>query len=529
MSKQSLAMFAPLTKLDHSRQLVFGVLAESAPDRAGEVMDWETGKQAVLDWSNGFKKTTGVPGQGKSAGNLRVMHTKKAAGKFVSVLPNDHTKQIEVCAHVVDPDEWAKCVAGVYTGFSMGGDYAKKWPGKDGTVRYTPLVAEGSLADNPCMYGSTFTALKTDGSLELTKMVGADALEKDAGAVSAAATAAIASIKTILTEMGQMDAESEAINVHDVAEALQSILFVKQDADMQVATTPDAPGADAAPAAPEAPSTEELAAAIEAGDLEKLTPLLEKVTRLRALQKIGLWAPSMKKQSVGEMVTEAMMDKEMNTEAVAAEMGDETDAAAVAAIAKGETTPSTTQVTEMASALSLDADALEAEVDRSDEGEGDDAPPADPDADPDPDADEDDEAEKAAKLGVLIKGQIGEIDLAAPLAKALGESQTVQTALAKVVKTTVQEAVKTGLAEVTEGLEKMEQRVQTVEGAPAAVGRAVTAVAKSLGSDPQKPGGDLTVEQLEKAVDTLEKEGGLTGDALKQARMGLATLAVPRV
>jgi hypothetical protein len=56
----------------------------------------------------------------------------------------------------------------VYTGFSIGGKYVKSW--RDGEyVRYTAEPNEGSLVDNPCMYGAHFSAIKADGTTEVRK------------------------------------------------------------------------------------------------------------------------------------------------------------------------------------------------------------------------------------------------------------------------------------------------------------------------------------------------------------------------
>lgn len=172
MSK--LKMFVPIRKIDEEQRLVYGVLAEEAVDKSGEIFDYETSKPLFRAWSDSFKKATAATGQEESLGNLRSMHTAKAAGKFTEVVFNDADKRVEVCAKVVDDQEWEKTKQGVYTGFSIGGDYAKRWADAviASATRYTAQPAEGSLVDNPCMYGATFTAIKADGSNELRKFSG---------------------------------------------------------------------------------------------------------------------------------------------------------------------------------------------------------------------------------------------------------------------------------------------------------------------------------------------------------------------
>lgn len=162
-----LAMFVPITKVDAVQRLVYGSLASETPDRSNEVFDYETSKPLVEAWSGDIKKAT----DGKSEGNLRAMHSKIAAGKFTSVVCNDATKSVDVCAKVVDDAEWTKVQEGVYTGFSVGGEYVKKWKDpKDATLtRYTAKPAEGSLVDLPCNPGSSFVMVKADGVEELRK------------------------------------------------------------------------------------------------------------------------------------------------------------------------------------------------------------------------------------------------------------------------------------------------------------------------------------------------------------------------
>ncbi len=67
---------------------------------------------------------------------------------------------------MIDDAEWRKVEEGVYTGFSQGGAYAKRWRGEDGLVRYTADPSEVSLVDLPCLPSATFQVLKADGAAE---------------------------------------------------------------------------------------------------------------------------------------------------------------------------------------------------------------------------------------------------------------------------------------------------------------------------------------------------------------------------
>src|SRR5882672_1974755 len=97
-----------------------------------QIFDYETSKSHVQKWSSDFEKNT----NGLSVGNVRAMHSQIAAGKLTTIAFDDAKKRISVTAKIVDDNEWKKIEAGVYTGFSIGGRYIKKW--SDGASwRYT--------------------------------------------------------------------------------------------------------------------------------------------------------------------------------------------------------------------------------------------------------------------------------------------------------------------------------------------------------------------------------------------------------
>jgi hypothetical protein len=158
-------LFAQIRKVDEEKRLVFGRAAEEAVDKAGEVMDYMASKPHFQKWSADIAKAT----DGANLGNVRAMHGKVAAGKLTAIDFNDADKAIDVCAKVVDDNEWKKVLEGVYTGFSIGGAYAdkivQKMAGRDVT-RYTAKPSEVSLVDSPCMHGAKFFEVqKSDGTL----------------------------------------------------------------------------------------------------------------------------------------------------------------------------------------------------------------------------------------------------------------------------------------------------------------------------------------------------------------------------
>lgn len=160
-------IFARITKVDEATGKVYGRAVQEVVDRSGEIFDYETSKPNFAKWSEAAAQAT----DGKSVGNLRAMHGKVAAGKLTEITFQDAEKAIDIVAEVVDPVEREKCLKGVYTGFSIGGRYAKKWDDgvQKGVSRYTAEPTEISLVDLPCVPTAQFTVVKADGAEELRK------------------------------------------------------------------------------------------------------------------------------------------------------------------------------------------------------------------------------------------------------------------------------------------------------------------------------------------------------------------------
>ena len=158
----ALDLFLPLAKVDLDQRLVTGVATAETPDRAGEIFDYSSSKPYFEQWSADALAASG----GKSFGAVRAMHAPIAAGKLTDIAFDDDAKRITVAAKIVDDDEWRKVQEGVYTGFSQGGRYVKRWPDPEtGLVRYTADPHEISLVDLPCVPNATFDVVK-DGVAE---------------------------------------------------------------------------------------------------------------------------------------------------------------------------------------------------------------------------------------------------------------------------------------------------------------------------------------------------------------------------
>lgn len=171
-----MSLFFRVNKIDEERRMVFGCAAAEEPDRQNEILDYEGSKPYFKSWSESVRKDS----QGKSAGNVREMHTLSAVGALEQIQFDDAAKKIEVAAKIIDDDAWRKCVAGVYCGFSIGGKYAKSW--QDGKLtRYIADPSEVSIVDRPAIPSATFELLKADGRIEICKFTndGGNMTEKD--------------------------------------------------------------------------------------------------------------------------------------------------------------------------------------------------------------------------------------------------------------------------------------------------------------------------------------------------------------
>jgi hypothetical protein len=161
----NLSVFLPITKVDAVNRTVYGKFTEEFGDRSGEIMDYTTSKPLFQKWSEDMYGASG----GKNFGNIRAMHKNVAAGLVCQPLDfDDNGRAIGGLARIVDDDEWRKVEEGVYTGFSVGGRYVKRWTDRDNPrlIRYTAEPSEVSLVDLPCVPGATFQFIKADGAAE---------------------------------------------------------------------------------------------------------------------------------------------------------------------------------------------------------------------------------------------------------------------------------------------------------------------------------------------------------------------------
>lgn len=157
-------IFCPLVKVDEAKREVWGVVTAEVPDKDDEICDFESTAPYYKNVVDEMSKAT----DGANIFPLRAMHGLVAAGKGIGIEFRKEAKEIYMGFKVVDDVEWKKVQESVYTGFSQGGRYVKRW--KDGDyVRYTSKPSEVSLVDIPCLTRAHFDYVKSDGSVEIRK------------------------------------------------------------------------------------------------------------------------------------------------------------------------------------------------------------------------------------------------------------------------------------------------------------------------------------------------------------------------
>lgn len=164
--------FLPLVKADQEKRLVYARAAAEEPDKSNEIMDYATGKVAFQTWSKQYEDVT----LGKSFGNVRAMHNPRhLAGTVQKLDYDDEGMFVGAMIKVLDPVDWAKVEGGGYTGISIGGGYAKKWPDplNKNLTRYTPRIQEISFVDSPCIPSALIMEMqKADGTIEEVMLKG---------------------------------------------------------------------------------------------------------------------------------------------------------------------------------------------------------------------------------------------------------------------------------------------------------------------------------------------------------------------
>lgn len=142
--KKRFGAIAKVEDLDDGTIRVWGIASSAAEDADGETITAEAMRDALPDYLR--------------FGAVREMHQPLAAGTALEaeVLPDGQTR---FCAHIVDSEAVRKVRAGVYKGFSIGGQVTTRDPANPQIITGLKLV-EVSLVDRPANPDAVITCFK---------------------------------------------------------------------------------------------------------------------------------------------------------------------------------------------------------------------------------------------------------------------------------------------------------------------------------------------------------------------------------
>jgi hypothetical protein len=174
--------FIPLSKIEEQTDgslFVYGKVTAQKPDHDKEVCDYAGSKPYFQAQAAQMLKLTSIEGMTPSLMPHREMHQLKAIGAGRAMDFFDEDEIIRMGFHVVDPDAVKKYRAGVFVGFSQGGEYVKKWPDPDfkGCTRYIANPMEVSAVDSPCLPEAVIESMKNR-TFEMQKSNGSVSVEK---------------------------------------------------------------------------------------------------------------------------------------------------------------------------------------------------------------------------------------------------------------------------------------------------------------------------------------------------------------
>jgi phage head maturation protease len=139
---KALTFYAPISKTDDDKRMVYGYASTEAVDSQGEVVKKDAIAAAIDDYMK--------------FANIREMHQASAVGKAKQATVD--AKGLYLAAKVVDDVAWNKVKEGVYNGFSIGGR-VKTMIGNEITGL---SLSEISLVDRPANPEAIFDVWKLD-------------------------------------------------------------------------------------------------------------------------------------------------------------------------------------------------------------------------------------------------------------------------------------------------------------------------------------------------------------------------------
>jgi hypothetical protein len=166
------SIYAPIQKFEEQPDgtlMVYGRATQEVLDSSREIMDYASSAPFFQRRSKENFDRSG----GQNLMPLRAMHQPIAAGKVVQFDYLDKERAIDIASQVVDEQEIKKVRTGVYTGFSVGGRYERRWADPEGRgMRYTADPREISLVDAPAVPTAKLTLFKIDADEDIPAWVG---------------------------------------------------------------------------------------------------------------------------------------------------------------------------------------------------------------------------------------------------------------------------------------------------------------------------------------------------------------------
>jgi hypothetical protein len=293
-----------------------GCLAAEEVDDAGEVMDWETSIPHFKAWNRNFAEKTANAEGGVSVGNLRIMHQRIAAGKFVAMDYDEDAKQVLVTAKCTNEAEKKNVREGIYTAFSVGAKYMKKWYDSAlKAVRWTAKPFEGSLVDIGAMPSANGFTYRTIEGKEETK-----AFDGGRRALREAFEAAGKTLTTDQEDDFVGRAAKGLYGVSNFAQLMQSLIYLResiafereQEGDDSPVTDRISEATDELLECLAAYTQEEISEEISNAKSKEATMKLEEIAKKRAQLKADLEATNVEFKAAGGKDDEE--DKCMKTE-----------------------------------------------------------------------------------------------------------------------------------------------------------------------------------------------------------------------
>jgi len=137
-------LWAPISKIDEEKRMVFGYATTPTKDSQEEVVDLEASFEAVDEW--------------KKWANIKEMHRAETAVGIAPIIEKHVGVGVYIGAEIVDDQAWRKCQKKVYKGFSIGGRVIEKEGNKIKKYR----LLEVSLVDRPANPDAVFMVAKRD-------------------------------------------------------------------------------------------------------------------------------------------------------------------------------------------------------------------------------------------------------------------------------------------------------------------------------------------------------------------------------